>query len=376
MIQKIRGINGLVKAITKKNINTTLYEGLTYNKVAEADEKKLFLAFRPTGGLGDYIISLKLLDELMSYCPTICDVFCENLYFGDAIYGHRDNVEVVPANDFDRLIKQYDLVITAEHFVHVHTWNPFKLAKLSLPLCQKISTLRAKWEYLFLNIDKQCYREAMHFKQCEFLGINRYTELNMGNIFSIKDKKVNIHLLDNARDRWKELGLENISYITLNYGADKMNTNKLQIKVWPMVYYEKFCELFRNKYPNIRIIQVGGKGNEKIKGVDQYILGENLEVSKWILKESLLHIDCEGGLVHLATQLGAKCAVIFGPTPIHMYAYEQNINLVSSKCSNCMGMHEKWAFECYRGLDKPECMYDITPEKLMSEISFSNGMVE
>ncbi len=91
-----------------------------------------------------------------------------------------------------------------------------------------------------------------------------------------------------------------------------------------------------------------------------------MEVTKWVLKKSLLHIDCEGGLVHLATQLGTKCIVLFGPTPINMYAYPQNINLVSPKCSNCMGTHKDWAFSCIKDLGHALCMYDLNPKEVFN----------
>ena len=72
--------------------------------------------------------------------------------------------------------------------------------------------------------------------------------------------------------------------------------------------------------------------------------------------------------MHLATQFGTKCAVIFGPTPMHFYGYPQNINIVYEGCCNCMGSHPDWAFECFRGLAEPECMYKVTPEIVMGRV--------
>jgi len=104
-------------------------------------------------------------------------------------------------------------------------------------------------------------------------------------------------------------------------------------------------------------------------GADHYILGEDLEVTKWVLRQSMLHIDCEGGLVHLATQLSTKCAVIFGPTPPTFYGYEQNINILPEKCGNCMGVHDEWSTVCFKGQAQPECMYSTTAEKVLKEVS-------
>lgn len=48
--------------------------------------------------------------------------------------------------------------------------------------------------------------------------------------------------------------------------------------------------------------------------------------------------------------------------------YPQNINMVYEGCNNCMGTHPEWAFECYKGLSEPECMYKVTPEIVMKNI--------
>ena len=76
----------------------------------------------------------------------------------------------------------------------------------------------------------------------------------------------------------------------------------------------------------------------------------------------------EGGLVHLATNLGTKCVVLFSPTQPNIYAYPNNINIVYATCNGCYGLYEN-GYACARGLEKPECMYSITPEMVMEKIA-------
>lgn len=197
------------------------------------------------------------------------------------------------------------------------------------------------------------------------MGLNRYTELCMGKAFTITDKQVKIPMCDEYKEVF-EKWIQEKRYITINYGADEMRKGQKQLKMWSKEHYQKFAELMKEQSAGIEIVQLGGKDAEKIDGVDACILGERLEFVKWILKHSECHVDCEGGLVHLATQLGTKCIVLFGPTPLHMYGYEQNINLVSPICNNCMGLQEDWAYRCCRTLESgeitPVCMKDITPQ--------------
>ena len=103
-------------------------------------------------------------------------------------------------------------------------------------------------------------------------------------------------------------------------------------------------------------------------GVNKVCFGERLELVAWILKGSVLHVDIEGGLVHVASQLKTKCAVLFGPTPIQYFGYENNINITRGNCQNCYGMYLD-INACARDMKEPECMYKILPEDVMDEIA-------
>ena len=148
-----------------------------------------------------------------------------------------------------------------------------------------------------------------------------------------------------------------------------MRSTGTQTKTWPREKYEELISLIKNKYKDIKIVQLGAIDGIKLKNIDYYVMGESLELTKWILKNSILHIDIEGGLVHLATQLGTKCAVIFGPTPMHMYAYDKNENIRNDICYGCMGCNENWAYKCYKGYSVPLCMNQITSKLVFEKIS-------
>lgn len=339
----------------------------------ECDKHIIVIAFYPTGGFGDYIISSKLLDEILLSVPCRIDVYCENVVFGNAIYATRPGVRVLPYESLRGNRSVYDLVLKVEHFVHVLSCNQHRLTKLMPEFSDRVVKLGKSLKAVRPDIEQQWYREAMHFKICGFKGINRYTELRMGGTFRIPDQYAYVDLKEEYCQCVEELGLEKKKYITINRGADSMGRSGMQTKVWPKEYYEEFIRMFKEVYPDICVVQLGTASNERIAGVDQYVLGRTMEVTKWMLKKSILHIDCEGGLVHLATQLGTKCVVLFGPTPMIMYAYPQNINLVSSKCSNCMGTHKDWAFTCLKDASKALCMYDLTPEIVFENVKMYLG---
>lgn len=328
----------------------------------------IHIAFCPTGGLGDYIISAKLLEEIRMICPMRVTVFCEKPAYGKAVYGTGEDVRVSAYENFERERGSYDLALYVEHFVHIKNADRKRLETLSPELYRRVDLIRRHWKRLYVETGEQCYRERIQFERCRTLGLNRWTELRMGGAFQITDQKVRIPMQESYGAMWKNRSMGKKRYITVNYGTDRMQSRGRQLKLWPRTYYERLIRECRKEMPGNAFIQIGDERAERIAGADLYLLGENLELIKWVLKGAFCHIDCEGGLVHLATQLGTNCIVIFGPTPVHMYAYPQNRNLQSGQCQNCMGLHKDWAYRCFRGKDGAACMRAVTWDMVYREL--------
>ena len=208
----------------------------------------------------------------------------------------------------------------------------------------------------------------MQFERCRLLGLDRWTEQRMGAFLPIRSRKVYIPLLDRFEKMYLAQPFRGKRYITINYGADKMRPGQVQLKLWPKGHLREFVRQFKTVHPDILVLQLGAKDAEHIPCVDDYVLGESIELTKFILRDSLCHVDCEGGLVHLAHQFDTRSVVVFGPTPVHMYGYRENINLTSAKCQNCMGLHADWAYRCWREEKEPPCMYGIAPAAVLAGV--------
>ena len=108
-----------------------------------------------------------------------------------------------------------------------------------------------------------------------------------------------------------------------------------------------------------------------IEGTDVYVVGKTtFNQVKILLKYASLHVDCEGGYVHLRQWLrGGTSIVLFGPTSSDFYGYENNINIHGTGCSQpCEWLTKDWVTKCPRGFDNPPCMYSISPEMVMNKI--------
>jgi len=242
-----------------------------------------------------------------------------------------------------------------------------RVESISPRLAERLHILYEYQKSDFVDLPIGAYMNRVRLERARFMGGNRYTLYGCSGAFDMKSQYVDFFIDEEYEEDYKSLGLSK-SYITYNFGAsDPLKNGKVQTKMWPYEYHEKLNRIFKERFPEIELVQIGGKDVTCVPGADRYIIGQNLEVAKYVLKNSLCHIDCEGGLVHMATQLGTKCVVMFGPTPVWFFGYDRNINLAPIVCGECKGLVKDWYTRCLK-YDRPECMYSITPERVLGAV--------
>ena len=170
-----------------------------------------------------------------------------------------------------------------------------------------------------------------------------------------------------------KFNLKGVKFITIHDGWDE-NTKiagKISTKSYPPKKWTELIRLLKQEIPCYTTVQLGGLGNgSDIEGVDLNLRGKtSLKEAVSILSESSLHIDTDSGLVHIATSLGTKCVVLFGPTNIEYCSYGENINISSGVCGNCWWATDGWMNTCPRGLQAAECMESIEPAIIIEKIS-------
>ena len=190
------------------------------------------------------------------------------------------------------------------------------------------------------------------------LNVNFFRFLSCNGVLPIDDAAPWLKVSSEFERAFKNLRLGNYVTIYSNISRDEVFP---KAKCWPLEYLVEYVALMKKFFPTIEVVQVGGSDEVAIENVDRKILGCDLELTKHILANSLLHVGCEGGLIHAATALGTKCLVFFGVSDWHYFSYEQNINIASTICSPCMYVPRH--FGCLRGEKIPPCMLDITPQE-------------
>ena len=336
--------------------------------IVESD-KPLTIGFLSSGVMGDNVVALRLYQELVKLAPySEIDIFSVFPGFPEHIYyGQKNLHKIIRRIPEEKDKKKYDILIQLYYEPSLLYCNLYRVRKLSKELAERLCILYEyqKKDYFMCSPDP--YMNRLQWDRAKFMGYTCYTLLGSSGAFDITDFKVDFPLNPDYEKQFLELGLGE-RYITFNFGtSEPLKDGKQQTKMWPKEYHEKLNFMIKTYFPDIKLIQLGAKNVIPVQGADIYILGENLEVVKYILKNSLCHIDCEGGLVHIASQLGTKCFVVFGPTPVDFFGYNTNENIVSDECKECCGLIKDWYTRCYK-YGEAKCMKSIKPETVFNRL--------
>ena len=191
------------------------------------------------------------------------------------------------------------------------------------------------------------------------LNKNCFWFMSCNGALPIRDDNLHIPLLPEFKPKFDELKLD--KYITIYTDIAENEKDHPKVKSWPIRYFMEYIARMKKRFPDVEIVQCGGSNDVKVENADRHYLGVDLELTKYILANSLLHVGSEGGLVHLATFLGTKCLALFGPNSVEYFGYPQNINLVSEVCQPCVYILPTFQV-CMRGNLEPPCMLSHTPQ--------------
>lgn len=350
--------------LPKAEISYLVKDELAYEK------SNVSVALKYGPGLGDAIIKKRLFMELSKLAPNAkFDIYAPNgSKYINSIYSDQPNLNIV-VDDGGALYAQhhekYGFSISIFFMIQVNHVKYDVLNKYCPVLADIAHKIEASNEKYGLSI-YPATQNWIHFGRAYYMGWNCYNLYNYTGAFDIQDKIVNIPLQSEYKTAFEAMSLGR--YVTVNYGngiATKGN-QKLISKQWPKQYFEAYIASIHECISDVKVLQLGDMNAQPLAGADKVILGENLELVKYIMKNSLLHLDIEGGLMHLTTQLGTKCIVLYGSTQENLFSYEQNINIVSEQCKGCYTLYPN-TYYCAKGLDEPECMYSISPEFVVAK---------
>lgn len=317
------------------------------------------------GGLGDLMFGLNYVcafyKKFAPLSPMTVDIAFHNLNMLNVFLPPFVHKVILPKE-----IKNcsYDLVINVIRCPVVKGAKTYVFPKLLRTYISKLLNFEKEHKGLLLLTP---YKDTIT-NNVFSSSVKRWHQADMVEELNLTENFLFPVSVKNEEEILGKFGLISKKFITINREgglAGQSDTTKL----WPLKYYRKLIADLKETAPQYQIIEVGcGKG-ERLGNADKNLAGKtSLEEIKVILKHALLHIDSEGGLVHLRHALkgGASC-VFYGPTSPQVYGYSENISLCSNVCPiYCECYSRTWQKKCLRG--KRICMESITPQYALDKI--------
>lgn len=342
---------------------------LFINENIKFNKNNIIILFDVKGGLGDAIIASNFINCFYNYVkdPNIkIKIIYNSKEIIDTIFSGLPKDIVLHTNTIG--IKT-NLRIELNRFPKV----PLKIKTKNPRLNNILNTWHNFFFYNHKLIDTQPNFDGLANDYAEILELKRINQADIGGILNLSEAFEYKIPIKNEAAILKNFTLSNIKYITIHLGRPigiKALTNN---KLWPEEYWQILIKNLKKQYPDYTLVLLGI--NKKrifriFEDIDIDLRNKtSLEDIKIILKNSLLHIDTEGGFIHLRHALkGGPSVVLFGPTNPKIYGYTENLNLRSKSCLKpCEWVTNDWMTRCPRRNNKNICMKSLTPDIVFYE---------
>lgn len=290
------------------------------------------------GRIGDFVIAIRYLKSLAFFLNKKINVRVEKKY---------ENIitELLYCCDFAILAEDrtYDIEISLCRFPKlIFIDSSRRLDARCIEYCNEMEK--------FYRMFYTCYQnDYLGYTLCKIRHIHRINQADFNLILNLENTSFNITTRLNEEKVLKKFNLIKNHYITLQSGGGDLIC-KNDVRQVKSDEYKKVIKKYLGSSSTEPLVQIGVRGHLVLDFVNLNLLGKtSFQEMLCILKNSKLHIQQEGGLVHLRHFLSAKASVVFwGPTDQAFYAYKENYSEEISKCKDCCceWIIPDWINEC------------------------------
>ncbi|MBS0260601.1 MAG: glycosyltransferase family 9 protein [Planctomycetes bacterium] len=349
-------------------------------------EGQMTVAAVCTGGLGDILIARAFLEQFVQeYAIAQLDIVVAPGRISGAQFVFRDSRvlrNILAEADLAPASTEYDLILKVGDLVSFEFVRAEALTQWPAPLREKLAAAQQLQDQYRTFINRQPMLDGLFATHAAHAGMGRLDVLGWMTCINFTQSSPLLLSLDpQARavfERFPTLQSNTEAspvrrpYITLHNGWDNVDHKHAEqvTKAWPAAHFAEFVTLFKARFPQVQVVQLGTKTSQPIPGVDLSLLNAtSLEETAWVLRHSRLHLDGDSGLVHIARALQTTSLVLFGPTNHEFFAYRENLNYASTGCRNCWWTTNDWMHVCPRGQREPECMTSLLPSEVLRRAS-------
>ena len=325
--------------------------------ISPKKSNEILIAFKSNGANTNVLIHLNLIKKLLDKvsCPELKVFFFGGMdkEFNDAVFKNLSFIhsfhESTELREDD--YSYYDAVVELDLFADVVRANFEKIHAISLGLYQilfgwftfKNNELYSNMFKLRPKLDCNIYKWGMlNGKNClDIADVDNVLNIEQEYSFDIETNETKTTKL------LKSLNLKAQKFITIQR-PNCINNSTLSV---PDSILENAISLLKTQFNNLKVVQVGmdyDASGSVLKGVDVYLVGKtSWEDVKILLNNALYHVGIDSDLVHLRKALkSGPSIVLFGPTPVEFWGYNDNINISSEGCHNCMELTDNWRMKC------------------------------
>lgn len=328
------------------------------------DPGTFYLAVKEGGGIGDAIMDTHFIKTIasMGRMPIQIDFYCRSYKqftgfpFLRAAYPYSSYIDA----------SRYDLVLTGHRFMIVSFMDEEKVSAYAPTLLEYcLDSWKLASEQLSNDFNNYRFTKYALMK-----GKNRLEQCDINNIlpYSVKAPRY-MPLAEDTLDTLDRLGLPHRKYIVINRAVDG-KFGEGHPKLWPMERYNELVRKIKEKH-DVMVVQIGDSDAfGEIEGVDLNLVGQtSFEECKVILKNALLLVCSEGGLVHMNRWLYNRSVVVFGPTLPEVFGYDSNINIRGTGCADyCENLTSTWSQGCIKGFEEPPCICGVTADMVYEAV--------
>ena len=335
-------------------------------------KNKLKILVHINGGVGDAVISrlmLKKIREVFPKARACIFLCCKNKAIFDVFFKKEDLADFYVNRGY--FLRNYDIVISGCSYMEYEHIKKGVLENLDSNEIKIIKCGIERQKELSPFIKGDPSTDLLFAKTALKLKLNRYTlplymlGFDMQNS-NLREIPLNINFKE--KEILNKFNLLDRKYITIHYDNNEKKVKDFApTRVWPKENWQEFVKLFKQKYKDILVVQIGGTINFDF--VDLCLNNKtSLTELCVILKNAQLHLDGESAIVHIAACVDTKSIVFFGPTVKEYFAYPKNINIKSDKCCNCMWVKKLWRSACPLGYKTALCLKSIKPQQILDKI--------
>lgn len=324
------------------------------------------------GGIGDVAMTRIFIKKLRATLPHAEISFCfdsksvTNMIFSDGLIDRYQ--------DSRYHLQDYDLVISGCHLLMFDYYDRERLTRLAphfLPVLERgldIQHCFKDFARYTPYLDGALAEITIAHGGSRVQNLGWFTGLEIG-----QNDRAEIKLsTETTRQILEKLGLIDKKYITIHDGINNNTDTSLghPTRCWPQENWQEFVRLFKQMFPDIQVVQLGGAKSRVFNFADISLVGKTAVGDlPYILNNALLHVDGESGMVHLANLTRANCVVMFGPSKAEYLGYARNINISSPVCGGCMNISKYWMTKCLLGYPpEKQCLAAISPKQVFEAV--------